>query len=124
MIILKKSEKDILNSAITNKENISDANKILTKEFLTTPIIRIVGLVVIFVLSIIFSNRLSKLASMTSTAIFGNSMVLGSVSYFIILILALSLVIGVFGYGIYLNKKEHKCQQKEENISKFFQYIL
>lgn len=103
---MKKNDRLYLNESVKNNTNIDEANKILTKEFVTNPIPRLVGLVIILILSIIFSKRLSKLASMTSNAIFGNELILGNVSYFIILILALCLVLVVFGYGLYLKKKE------------------
>ena len=86
---MKKNDRLYLNESVKNNTNIDEANKILTKEFVTNPIPRLVGLVIILILSIIFSKRLSKLASMTSNAIFGNELSLGNVSYFIILILAL-----------------------------------
>ena len=92
---MKKNDRLYLNESVKNNTNIDEANKILTKEFVTNPIPRLVGLVIILILSIIFSKRLSKLASMTSNAIFGNELILGNVSYFIILILALCLVLGV-----------------------------
>lgn len=103
---MNKTKREEVKASVFEKVNIKQSNSVLTKEFINHPIWRLIGLVIVLILSIIFYDDLVKLCALTSNAIFGNEYVLGHVTYFMMLSVCLIGIIAVLVYGTIINKKE------------------
>lgn len=102
---MKKERREALKAAVDNNINVKDNSAALTKELIKNPIYRLIGLVIVLILSIIFSDELIKLCALTSDAIFDNEYVLGYVTYYMMLSICLLGITATLIYGLIIDKK-------------------
>ena len=101
---MKKKKLD-LKLNIEKEECLNENYDYLYNKLTFNPLLRVGLVLVLLIISIIFSKRIDKLSSITSIAIFGKSGLLTSASYFVILIFTMVICLSVSLFSIYVRKK-------------------
>lgn len=82
---MNRKQKKKLKSEMSHEIYIEENNEIIFKKLIYNPLLRIVGMLVLLIFSVVNHNRITKLAALTSNAIFSSEVVLGHITYYTIL---------------------------------------
>lgn len=82
---MNRRQKKKLKSDMSHEIYIAENNEMIFKKLIYNPLLRVLGMLILLIFSAINFNRITKLAALTSNAIFSSEYVLGHVTYFTIL---------------------------------------
>lgn len=82
---MNRKQKKKLKSEMSHEIYIEENNEIIFKKLIYNPLLRTVGMLVLLIFSVVNHNRITKLAALTSNAIFSSEKVLGHITYYTIL---------------------------------------
>ncbi|MDE7213998.1 MAG: hypothetical protein K2N42_05405, partial [Anaeroplasmataceae bacterium] len=88
---MNSRQKKKLKSEMSHEIYIEENNELIFKKLIYNPLLRIAGMLVLLIFSVANHNRITKLAALTSNAIFSSEVVLGHVTYYTILGVAMGL---------------------------------
>lgn len=101
---MKKKEKKLIKETIENEDYLETNTQIVYNRLIYNPLVRVAGLTILLIFSIIYNNRIIKLASLTSNAIFGNEKILGYITYYTVLILTILVCLVISASAIFVKK--------------------
>lgn len=64
---------------------VEENNELIFKKLIYNPILRVFGMLILLIFSVVNHNRITKLAALTSNAIFSSEAILGHITYYVIL---------------------------------------
>lgn len=102
---MKKNKRKQLLSNIENQEYINENNDYIFNKLKFNPLIRIGGLLILLIFSLINNDRIHRLARITSNAIFSNENILGPTTYYTVLGLTIGLCLLVSFFAFVLKPK-------------------
>ncbi|MDE6240916.1 MAG: signal peptidase I [Anaeroplasmataceae bacterium] len=88
---MNKRQKQKLKSEMSHEIYIEENNELIFKKLIYNPLLRILGMLVLLIFSVVNHNRITKLAAITSNAIFSSEVVLGHITYYTILGMTIGL---------------------------------
>ena len=88
---MNRKQKKKLKSEMSHEIYIEENNELIFKKLIYNPLLRILGMLILLIFSVCNHNRITKLAALTSNAIFSSEFVLGHVTYYTILGVAIGI---------------------------------
>ncbi len=82
---MNKRQKSKLKSDMTHEIYIEENNEFIFKKLIFNPLLRISGMLILLIFSLVNNHRITKLAALTSNAIFSSEKILGHVTYYSLL---------------------------------------
>lgn len=82
---MNRRQKKKLKSDMTHEIYVAENNEMIFKKLIYNPLLRVLGMLILLIFSAFNFNRITKLAALTSNAIFSSEHVLGHITYFSIL---------------------------------------
>lgn len=82
---MNRRQKKKLKSEMSHEIYIEENNTMIFKKLIFNPLLRVLGMLILLIFSAVNYTRITKLAALTSNAIFSSEKVLGHVTYFTIL---------------------------------------
>lgn len=82
---MNRKKRSMINDNISHKIYIEENNEMIFKKLIYNPLLRVCGMMILLIFSLINNNRIIKLAALTSNAIFNNEYILGHVTYYTLL---------------------------------------
>lgn len=82
---MNKKKRNIIKDNISNDVYVEENNEIIFKKLMYNPLLRIAGMMILLIFSLVNNNRIIKLAALTSNAIFNNENIFGHITYYTIL---------------------------------------
>ncbi|MCM1130923.1 MAG: signal peptidase I [Roseburia sp.] len=88
---MNRKQRNKLKSEMSHEIYVEENNEIIFKKLIYNPLLRILGMLILLIFSVANHNRITKLAALTSNAIFSSETILGHGTYYTIL----GLTIGI-----------------------------
>lgn len=82
---MNKKQKKKLKTEMSHEIYIEENNELIFNKLIYNPLLRILGMLILLIFSAFNHNRITKLAALTSNAIFSSEVVLGHITYYTIL---------------------------------------
>ncbi|MDE7263128.1 MAG: signal peptidase I [Anaeroplasmataceae bacterium] len=82
---MNRRQKKKLKSEMSHEIYVEENNELIFKKLIYNPILRVFGMLILLIFSLVNHNRITKLAALTSNAIFSSEKILGHITYYIIL---------------------------------------
>ena len=82
---MNRKQRKKMKSDMTHEIYVAENNEIIFKKLIYNPLLRILGMLILLIFSAVNHNRITKLAALTSNAIFSSEKILGHVTYYVIL---------------------------------------
>lgn len=82
---MRGRQKKKLKSDMSHEIYIEENNALIFKKLIYNPLLRILGMLILLIFSVVNHNRITKLAAITSNAIFSSEVVLGHITYYTLL---------------------------------------
>ena len=79
---MNKRQKNKIKDDMTHEVYIEENNEFIFKKLIFNPLLRILGMLVLLIFSLVNSHRVVKLAALTSNAIFSSEKILGHITYY------------------------------------------
>lgn len=82
---MNKKQKKKLKSEIAHEVYVEENNELIFKKLIFNPLLRIMGLLILLIFSVVNHSRIVRLAALTSNAIFSSEHILGHITYYALL---------------------------------------
>lgn len=92
---MTKKKKLELKNSLDDLEYINENNDLIFHKLIFNPLLRVCGLLILLIFSLINNDRIYRLARITSNAIFSSEVILGPGTYYTVLAITLALCIGI-----------------------------
>ena len=92
---MNKRQKNKIKDDMTHEVYIEENNEFILK-INFNPLLRILGMLVLLIFSLVNSHRVVKLAALTSNAIFSSEKILGHITYYSLMGITIGICILVF----------------------------
>lgn len=82
---MNKKQKKKLKSEIAHEVYVEENNELIFKKLIFNPLLRIMGMLILLIFSVVNHSRIVRLAALTSNAIFSSEHILGHITYYTLL---------------------------------------